>query len=268
MMRLSAFTDEIHQPLEKALDFIETNMAPMKDVELRGVALGDSPPINIAQYEGKSLDDLRDLLGERGFGVSSVSSGFAKYKRTSWSDEKEWKEQQEILRRSLDVAVCLDAPYTRTFGFNRVPNSSFEESLPLIVERLGWAADAAAEAGVVLALETEGGLYADTGDSARQIVEGVNSRYLKINYDPGNSHGAGDVPWPHGFRAVRDHLEFMHVKSMRTERGRKIDYYSMLREMKAMGFRGFISNEHHTRGGAPAALELHQDILRIFDRIY
>jgi hypothetical protein len=104
MMRLSAFTDEIHQPIEKALDYIETNMAPMRFVELRNVAVGSAPPMNIARFSGEPLKSLKAVLEERDFGVSSVSSGFCKYKRTSWDDEKEWKEQQEILRQSLEVA--------------------------------------------------------------------------------------------------------------------------------------------------------------------
>jgi len=267
-MKLSAFTDEIYQPLEKALEFIETYMAPMRYVELRGVALGDAEKMNIADFKGERLTQLKELLEERGFGVSSVSSGFAKYPHSSWSDDEEWKAQKELLKRSLEVAVYLGAPYARTFGFRRVDGSCFDESLPTIVDRLGWAADAAQEAGVTLALETEGGLYADTGENARRIVDEVNSRFLKINYDPGNSLSIGDIVWPRGFRAVKDHLCFMHVKSMRTARGRKIDYHNIFREMKRMGFDGFISNEHHTGGGAPASLQLHQDILRIFDRIY
>ena len=268
MMKLSAFTDEIYHPLEKALDFIQTNMAPMRHVELRNVSVGDAERINIAEFEGKALKDLKELLEERGFGVSSVSSGFAKYKRNSWEDKEQWEEHQAILRRSLEVAVELHSPYTRTFGFNRVEGSSLDDCLPIIAERLGWAADMAKDADVILALETEGGLYADTGMNALRIVEAVNSRYLRVNYDPGNSHGAGDIAWPDGFRAVKDYLVFMHVKSMRTAVGSKIDYFNIFREMKEMGFEGFVSNEHHTRGGAPASLELHQDILRLFDRIY
>lgn len=267
-MRLSAFTDEIYQPLEKALDFIETYMSPMKHVELRGVAIGKSEKMNIAHFKGQDLRKLKEILDDRGFGVSSVSAGFAKYKRVSWQDEKEWKEQQELLKQSIEVAVHLNAPYTRTFGFTCVEGCSLDECLATITERLGWAADAAQEAGVVLAMETEGGLYADTGTNAKRIIEAVNSRYLKVNYDPGNSHGAGDIVWPHGFNAIKDNLEFMHVKSMRTTRGKKIDYYNIFKEMKKMDFKGFISNEHHTGGGAPASLQLHQDILRIFDRIY
>ena len=268
MMRLSAFTDEIHQPLEKALDFIETYMAPMRDVELRRVGVGTMDPISIAEFEGENLRNLKELLDSRGFGVSSVSSGFAKYKRESGDDEQEWKQQQELLKKSLEVSVVLHAAYTRTFGFTRIQGVALDDCLELIAQRLGWAADAAAEAGIPLALETEGGLYADTGENTRRIIEAVNSRYLKVNYDPGNSHRSGDVVWPHGFRAIKDHLEFMHVKSMRTPTGSKIDYYNIFREMREMGFRGFISNEHHTGGGAAASLELHQDILRVFDRVY
>jgi len=268
MMRLSAFTDEIHQPLEKALDFIEANMAPMRSVELRNVAVGDAQPMNIARFSGNSLKKLKDVLDERDFEVSSVSSGFCKYKRTSWDDEKEWKEQQQLFRQALDVAVALGAPYTRTFGFNMVQGSSLEERLPIITERLGWAADLARDAGVTLALETEGGLYADTGAHAGRILRSVNSRYLKVNYDPGNSFNAGEVVWPDGFREIQDNLEFMHVKSMRTPQGRKIDYYNIFKAMKEMDFQGFISNEHHTGRGAEGSLQLHQDILRVFDRIY
>ena len=268
MMKLSAFTDEIFQPLEKAMDFIETNMAPMRHLELRRVAVGDMEPLGIDEFEGENLKNLKELIDSRGFGVSSVSSKFGKYKHTSWEDDDEWKEHQEVLKRCLMVAGELHAPYTRTFAFNRIDGSSLDDCLPTIVERLGWAADAAAEAGVPLALETEAGLYGDTGANAKRIVEEVNSRYLVVNYDPGNSYVAGDVVWPNGFRAIKDHLEFMHVKSMRTPVGVKVDYYNIFREMREMGFNGFISNEHHTRGGAPAALELHQDILRVFDRIY
>lgn len=268
MMRLSAFTDEIYQPIEKALDFIETNMGPMRSVELRNVAVGNAQPMNIARFGGEPLKSLKAVLEERDFTVSSVSSGFCKYKRTSWDDEKEWKEQQGILKQSLEVAVALDAPYTRTFGFNMVQGSSMDDCLPIIAERLGWAADLSRDAGVTLALETEGGLYADTGANARRILKSVNSRYLKVNYDPGNSYSAGEVVWPDGFRAIQDDLEFMHVKSMRTPHGRKIDYYNIFKAMKEMQFQGFISNEHHTGRGAEGSLQLHQDILRVFDRIY
>jgi len=127
---------QIFQPLEKALDFIETNMAPMRHVELRNVALGDSERINIAEYKGRALKALKELLDERGFGVSSVSSGFAKYKRASWDDGEQWKEHQGILRRSLDVAVTLHAPYTRTFGFNRVEGSTLDDCLPAVIKSL------------------------------------------------------------------------------------------------------------------------------------
>jgi sugar phosphate isomerase/epimerase len=267
-MRLSAFTDEIFQPLEKAMDFIESNMAPMRDLELRRVAVGDMEPISIDEFEGENLKNLKELVYSRNFGVASVSSKFGKYKHSSWDDEEEWKEHQEVLKRCLDVSVELHAEYTRAFAFNRIEGCSFEDALPIIVERLGWAADLAADAGIPLALETEAGLYGDTGANARRIIDEVNSRYLVVNYDPGNSHVAGDVVWPDGFKAVKDNLEFMHVKSMRSPVGKKVDYYNIFREMKEMGFRGFISNEHHSRGGAPAALELHQDILRLFDRIY
>ncbi len=268
MMRLSAFTDEIYQPIERALDFIQTNMAPMRSVELRNVAVGNFEPINIARFEGERLRSLKAVLEERDFGVSSVSSGFCKYKHSSWDDQKEWEEQKAILKQSLEVAVALEAPYTRAFGFNVVEGCPIDECLPIISERLGWAADLARDAGVVLALETEGGLYADTAANARRILRSVNSRYLKVNYDPGNSFNAGEVVWPDGFKAIQDYLEFMHVKSMRTPNGKKIDYYNIFKAMKEMGFRGFISNEHHTRRGAEGALELHQDILRIFDLIY
>ncbi len=268
MMRLSAFTDEICQPLEKALDFIETNMAPMRDLELRKVAIGGSEPKSIDAFQGQELRELKDLIEGRGFGVASVSSKFGKYQRDSWDDGEDWKEHQEVLERCLDVANCLNAPFTRAFGFRRIEGVSLDDCVDIIAERLGWAADKAQDADVVLAMETEGGLYADTGENARRIVEEVNSRYLKINYDPGNSYNIGDIVWPHGFRAAKDHLGFMHVKSMRTEKGKKIDYYNIFREMKEMGFDGFVSNEHHTGGGAPASLELHMDILRVFDRIY
>ncbi len=268
MMKLSAFADEIHQPIGKALDFIETNMAPMTHVELRKVALEGEDYIRIEDFQGEELKQLKEILDERQFGVASVSSGFAKYKHDSWDDKKEWEEQKDMLNRSLEVARVLHAPYTRAFGFRRIEGCDLDDCLSEIANRLGWAADKAQDADVTLAMETEGGLYADTGENARRIAEAVNSRYLKINYDPGNSYNVGDRPWPDGFKEVKDYLGFMHVKSMRTENGKKIDYYNIFKEMKEMGFDGFLSNEHHTGGMAPASLELHQDILRIFDRIY
>jgi len=268
VIKISVLTDEVYQPIGRALDFIETYMAPVRHVELRGVSVDEGEKKGISDLDRPDLAKVKEILEERGFGVSSVSSGFGKYKRTSWEDGEEWKLQQALLERALEASTLLGAPYTRCFGFRRVEGVPLENCLETIAERLGWAADLAQEHDVVLALETEGGLYADTAENTRRILDAVNSRYLRVNYDVGNSFAVGDSVWPDGFHLLKDYMVFMHVKSMRTPLGKKIDYLNIFRELKRMEFDGFLSNEHHTRGGAPAALELHQDILRLFDRIY
>ena len=100
--------------------------------------------ISIDAFEGENLKNLKELLDSRGFGVASVSSKFAKYKHDSWEDDEDWSEHKGVLERCLEVAGELHASYTRTFAFNRIEGSSLEDCLPIIVERLGWAADAAA----------------------------------------------------------------------------------------------------------------------------
>jgi sugar phosphate isomerase/epimerase len=124
-----------------------------------------------------------------------------------------------------------------------------------VVDRLGQAAERAASAGITLALETEEGYWADTGERTRKVVEQVNHPALRVNWDPGNAFCAGETPFPTGYSALRGLIQHVHYKDARRLPDGKsefvtsgeIDWQGQVRALVLDGYNGYISIETHLR---------------------
>jgi sugar phosphate isomerase/epimerase len=120
---------------------------------------------------------------------------------------------------------------------------------------LGEAAEKAASSGIILAMETEEGYWADTGERTRRVVEQVHHPALRVNWDPGNVFCAGERPFPTGYAALRGLIHHVHFKDARhlpdggaefVAQG-EIDWQGQVKALIQDGYDGYISIETHLR---------------------
>jgi sugar phosphate isomerase/epimerase len=266
-MKLCLITDEISADPETA---VELGMAwGVRDFELRGVFTDRVPRLTPYQrrHIGAVLDDYGARVVVIAPGLFKIPCPPARPPRTSlgWMDQagyESWAEahrqlryhMEELLPRSLEYANELGAELVVVFGFDRAGQPPGEPPAP-VLDCLRQAAERAAAAQLELAMETEAGFWADTGARSARLLGLINHPALKLNWDPGNSFCAGDVPFPDGYAAVRRWVRHVHFKDARRDGDGapayvaegQIDWAGQIGALLADDYSGYISIETHLR---------------------
>ena len=177
--------------------------------------------------------------------------------------------RDELLPATLDFAAEFDATLIIIFSFSRggaPPGDPPGE----VLECLYQAAERTSAAGMSLAIETEEGFWADTGERSAQLVRAVGHTALGINWDPGNSFCAGDEPYPEGYAHVRELVRHVHFKDARREADGEpvyalegeVDWAGQIAALVKDGYRGHVSIETHLR---PKVSTAHDSLERLRD---
>jgi len=266
-MKISLVTDEISSDVETAIELgLEWGV---RDFELRGIGLERVPCLSAYPRQ-----HLTEVLEQAQVGVAAVSPGLFKcaYPRSQRESfpvatldaelHQRWRSagdlvryhQEELLPLSLEFARHVGARRVVIFGFHR----GGEHAGPApdeVLRALAEAAEQAGAAGLQLAIEVEGGFWADTGQRTRAMVDAIAHPALMINWDPGNALAAGETPYPDGYAAVRGRVGHVHVKDARREPqggcryvlDGEIDWPGQVRALAGDGYDGFLSVETHLR---------------------
>jgi len=163
-----------------------------------------------------------------------------------------------MLRRCIQLAHEFDTTLLRVFSFWRkdVLTPDLEDR---IVDAFSEPLKIAEREGVTLVLENEHSCYIGTGAEAAHIASEINAPHFKLVWDPGNAFGAGEVPFPDGYEAVKPWMAHVHVKDARlvetAEHGPQpqwcvvgegeIDYVGQFAALKRDGYNGYVSLETH-----------------------
>lgn len=267
MMKISLILDELSADPETAIE-LGTSWG-VNNFELRGFYTERAPLFTDYQ---KYL--LRSILADYDARLVAISPGLFKMPYPAIEPER-WSfscldvgafqvwdaahrsvkvHLDEILPATLDYANELGIETIVIFGFHR--NGALAGTPPDdVLNTLFRAAERAASAGTVLALETEEGYWSDTGEHQAHIIEMINHPSLRANWDPGNAFCAGDVPYPRGYESLRQYIRHVHFKDARRLPGGdtefvvtgEIDWSGQIRAMAKDGYDRFISIETHQR---------------------
>lgn len=237
---LSAFGDEIAAALNIQLEILSSHN--IKFIEMRGVN-GRS----IADFSINEAREIKKQLDERGISVSAIGSPIGKIKVNDNFDE-----HLELFNKLLDIARVLDTSYIRVFSFY-IPKGDkpevYKDDILLKMKRL---TDRAAEKGIILLHENEKDIYGDTAERCLEIVEYVNSPNLRLTFDPANFAQCKVEAYPHAYKLLRKHIEYVHIKDAIFESGHVVPaglgdckILEMLKDLKVSGYKGFLSIEPH-----------------------
>lgn len=156
-----------------------------------GVSCVLSDPFAYSQVD---LTRVRETLAEAGLAVAQAN---ARYPDLIHPDASQRAAGLAALRRACEAARWLKAAtvYVRPGSLNRAgswtphPENTHPRTIARLIASLTQAAAAAADLGVVLALEGHVISSLDTAERLREVFEAVGSPALRHNVDPVNMIG-------------------------------------------------------------------------------
>ncbi|MER3427577.1 MAG: sugar phosphate isomerase [Pyrinomonas sp.] len=266
IFKLSVFTDEITQDLERALHIAA------REFGLGYVELRTAWSKNIMSWNESEIAQARRLLERYRLRVSSIASPLfktdwpgapvSKYsQRDRFGADFTFEQQDEVLERGLELARAFRTDRLRCFDFWRI-----EDQRPFraaIDEKLREAALRAGRRGVTLVMENEFACNTATAAEAARTLAAVRVPSFKLNWDPGNAAFRGETPYPDGYNLLpKDRIGHVHCKDVRRKPGGGyewaamgrgiIDFVGQFRALKRDGYRGAVVLETHWRGaGTP-----------------
>ncbi len=245
-MILTTVTDEVTEAgLEESIALAVQE--GVTHFELRGIE-GRRFPLLTAE----DLSRLKHLRVQFGLTFTAVSPGIFKVPLRS----AEFAFHRTVLlEKSLALAEELGISRLIVFGIKRAPDDR-EEDRAQVVEALGELAFKAGQRGFTVMLENEPGFWADRSENCLALLEAVNLRNFRLNWDPGNLYKTGEHDYKPGYERLKRFIANVHLKDAATVGGKTvylplgagaIDYRQQLADLRADGYRGYLTVETHCR---------------------
>lgn len=261
-MQLSIISDGISKDFNEAIKFgVEWGI---KDYEIRHLNSGRVPYV--------SDDEVENIIKEKEkkeLNISTISPGLFKI---SLSDEVQLKLQiEENIYESFRFADRLDTRNVVIFGFKKYvkePPTNYNQ----VVHILGRMTSLAEKYGFILLLENAPGYWANTGENTAKILNDINSKNLKANWDLANAASAGEIPYPYGYLTIRKQIRSIYINDFRQNENGKpeyavvgdgvIDWKGQFRAIMNDKNIKYLTIETH---GKPSIDNSHRNLLRIIN---
>ena len=172
--------------------------------EIRCLTTGRIPKV-----DPQEIRSVAGLVRDHGVRITALSPGMFKAHLSRTAELEE--ELRSVLPATLDLARELSCPMIIVFGFQREAGESADRE-KLAVDYMRRAAEAAAAAGVRIAIENEPGFWCDSGVNTLRIITSTGSAAIGANWDPCNAYGTDEVPYPQGYESLRSRIINVHAK--------------------------------------------------------
>lgn len=248
---LTAFADEIAPDLRTQLDYLKK--FNIGYIDLRKVDERDVFKLQLSEAK-----EIRRQLVAAGIGVSSIGSSIGKI----WITD-DFEPHLEWFRNTIDIAHMMEARYIRMFSFRIPAGEDPARYRDKVMDNWRLFVEAAAGSGLVLLHENERGMYGNTPERCRELLDTMNCSDVKAAFDPANFLTCGEEAYPKSFDMLKDHIAYVHIKDGRLyQRGAlpagegEGKIHDMLKALHDRGYEGFLSLEPHLhRYDVRAALE-------------
>lgn len=252
-MYLTGFADEAAADL--AGQIAATRELGWRHIEARAIDGTNITTISDAEFER-----ARAALAAAGITVNCFGSGVANWAcRIDQPPDSSYAE----MRRALPRMAKLGTKLIRVMSFAVPPEKLDRDWSTEAISRMKVIAGMAADAGVTCVHENCSGWGALSAEHTLRLLEGVDSPALKLVFDTGNPVFHDDVrgpgPWRKQdawefYRAVREHIVYVHIKDGRWENGQETYTFPgegdgavrrVLTDLLQAGYDGGISIEPH-----------------------
>ncbi|NLA59016.1 MAG: sugar phosphate isomerase/epimerase [Firmicutes bacterium] len=240
MMKLSGFADEISPDLDEQLRVLEQE--GIRYLELRGV-WGK----NVVNLDASEVKRIRKTLSAGGFQVSAIGSPIGKI-----GVEDPFPPHLDDFRRILDIATELETGYIRIFSFYIPQDKAPEACRDEVLERLSAMLEAAEGSGLMLLHENEKGIYGNTAERCKDLLDSIGNGSFRAIFDPANFVQEQQKPYSHCYPLLKDYVEYCHIKDALMADGKVVpagegdgEIQELLEALRDKGYTGFLSLEPH-----------------------
>jgi sugar phosphate isomerase/epimerase len=240
MTRISAFADEISDNLDVQIEHLKANGVGY--IELRGVR-----GKNVLALSEDEIRQVKQRAADQGIGFSAIGSPLGKFPL-----DGDFDQQIEGLKKAIQYAQILEAPYIRVFSF-WIPRGS--DPALYRSQVLDWLGKLVAEAegsGIVLAHENEKDIYGDTGERCLDLYTSLRSPAFTGIFDFANFVQCDQQPYRDCWLKLRPFISYFHVKDALLGSGKVVpagqgdgDVEKILGEAFAAGYDNFLTLEPH-----------------------
>lgn len=240
MNMLSAFADEISAELEEQTATLVAN--GVDNIELRGV-WGK----NVLELSEDEIRRIQAAASASGLGFSSIGSPLGKFPL-----DGDFQEQLDGLKRALDYAGILGAPYIRLFSFYIPEGADPASCRDQVLDWLGRLIAEAEKTDIVLGHENEAGIYGDKAERCLDLLTSLRSESFTGIFDPANFVVGGQRPYDDCWSLLKAHTTYFHIKDARLDGGQITpagqgdgDIPRILADAYADGFDNYLTLEPH-----------------------
>lgn len=264
--KIGVISDEISQDFEHACYVISKQFGlhwvEMREMWGKNLQVSTDAEIAKAQELLKKYDLQVTDIGSPLYKVNwpgAPASQYSSKEDLHGASETTFKQQQEILERSISLAKQFKTNKVRCFDFWRIEDvKPYREA---INEKLRQAAEFSAQQNILLVLENEFACNTATGREAAATLAGIPSKNLALNWDPGNAVMRGELDaYPGGWNSLpKDRIHHCHVKNAVKDSTGKIvwspvdigyvDWTAQFKALEGIGYSGAVSLETHWKGG-------------------
>ena len=238
MFTYSAFADEISPDL--SVQIKQLQKLGIRYIEARGI---DGK--NIADYTVAEAGEVKKRLDDSGMKLSAIGSPIGKIQITD-----RFEPELDRFKNILDLANLFETRYIRMFSFF-MDSSRTDEYRGEVMDRWGQYLELAKGRGVVLLHENEKGIYGDTAERCKDLMDTLRCEQMGLTFDPANFVQC-QVDTRQAFALLRDDVDYMHIKDAVWETGEVVpsgqgdgNVAEILKLLHDSGWDGFLSLEPH-----------------------
>lgn len=235
---LSAFSDEIDDNLEVAMDVLQS--FDIHHIEIRGV-----DGRNISTLTLEETEHVWQRLDAKGFRISAIGSPLGKI-----GIEDPFEPHLALLDHVLTQAKILHTNFIRVFSFY-VPEGTAASHRSEVLRRMELMVEAAANVGITLLHENEKDIYGDVASRCADLFESIPSPYFKATFDPANFIQCGRRI-PEAWALLQKHVRYIHIKDACFEDGQVMPAGEgdgqvpwLIHQLRLANFEGLLSLEPH-----------------------
>jgi len=239
MFKLTGFGDEISSDLTTQLEVMES--LGIKHLELRGIK-----GKNVLELSDEEIEEARQILKEKDFKISAIASPIGKIKISD-----DFSLDLERLKKAISLAHSFETKYIRIFSYY-LPKENHLSYGQEVVRRIRKMTEISEKEKFILLLENEDDIYGNTPERCLEILESINSPYLRSTFDPANFIIAEVKPYKEAFPKMIKYIEYLHIKDARFSDKVIVpagegegEIKEILKELKEINFDGFLSLEPH-----------------------
>jgi 3-dehydroshikimate dehydratase len=249
MFTLSAFADEISPDPQQQIDVLKS--CGVRHIEFRSIL-----KTNVLDLTDLQIAEFKSLLDQHGFRLSAIGSPIGKIKI-----DAPFEPHLQRFKRAIELCKVFDTPNIRIFSYYLTDGGDWDDWRREMLDRMWQKTRLAEKAGVRLLHENEHGIYGDSPERVRDLMETVteqvNGPHFAAVYDPANYVFCGYDPMQ-GWELTKEYTQHFHIKdwSPGEKHGRVAgEGNGRIEEVMAdavrRGYDGFATLEPHLLGGGP-----------------